>query len=218
MTVMAKAVLFDMDGTLLDTLQDIALSGNRMLSSMDLPTHPLDAYRYFVGAGALNLVTMALPEEKKDEKTIQEGLKRLLAFYDQTWMENTRPYPGIPDMLNFLQEKGYRLAILSNKPDSFTKKCAARYLSAWNFEEVWGKRDGFKPKPSPESALKIAGLMNLDPSAYFYLGDTRIDMETAVSTGMYPAGVTWGFRPSGELLAAGAKVLLQHPMDITNFL
>lgn len=213
-----KAVLFDMDGTLLDTLQDLALSGNRMLESMNLPTHPLEAYRYFVGAGALNLVKMALPEEQREEQTIRAGLEKLLAVYEETWMENTQPYAGIPEMLDYLQNKGYRLAILSNKPDNFTKKFTDRYLSHWNFEQVWGKREGFSPKPSPESAFRIAELMNLDPTDFFYLGDTRIDMETAVGTGMHPTGVLWGFRPAEELLAAGAKLLLQEPMEIKMYL
>lgn len=213
-----KAVLFDMDGTLLDTLTDIALSGNRMLASMNLPTYPLEDYRYFVGAGALNLVKMVLPEEKRDEETVSAGLERLLAIYDKTWMKNTLPYPGIPEMLDYLRDKGYRLAILSNKPDEFTKKLTGRYLADWHFEQVWGKREEFEPKPSPESACRIAELMDLEPADFFYLGDTRIDMETAVRTGMHPTGVLWGFRPAAEILAAGAKVLLEHPMDITTYL
>lgn len=212
-----KAVLFDMDGTLLDTLSDLGCSANRMLEARNLPTHPLGAYRYFVGEGARNLVTRALPEENRDEDTIEPCLEMFLEIYDRSWNEHTQPYPGVPDMLDYLQSKGYRLAILSNKPQAFTEMCTRNFLSRWQFEEVWGKREGFELKPSPGGALRLAENMGLDPVDFFYLGDTRIDMETATRAGMYPAGVLWGFRPKEELLESGAKALLEKPMDIKKF-
>lgn len=213
-----KAVLFDLDGTLLDTLQDLALSGNRMLEALNLPVHPLEAYRYFVGAGALNLVKAVLPSDRRDQDTIEKGLNRFLEVYNENWARNTRPYDGISEMLDYLQDREYRLVVLSNKPDDFTKKCIGQFLSGWRFEHVWGKRDDFKPKPFPESALKIAELMKLEPADFFYLGDTGIDMETATRAGMHPTGVLWGFRPAEELLEAGARVLLQKPMEIADYL
>ena len=213
-----KAVLFDLDGTLLDTLADFGLSANRMLEEADFPVHPLESYRYFVGAGAHNLVSRILPETARNEATIDDCLQKFLKIYDSSWSDNTQPYPGIPEMLDYLQERNYRLAILSNKPQDFTELCVSEFLSDWNFEEVWGKREGFDLKPSPKAALKIAGIMGLESSAYYYLGDTKIDMETATNAGMYSIGVTWGFRPREELLDAGAKILLDKPMDITTYL
>lgn len=209
-----EAVLFDMDGTLLDTLGDLGGSANRMLEANGFPTHPLDAYRYFVGSGALNLVTRVLPEENRDPKTIDACLAAFLEIYDRSWNESSRLYPGVAEMLDYLQDRNYRLCILSNKPQDFTEMCTREYLSRWNFEQIWGKRDGFDLKPSPGGALKIAEIMGLTPADFFYLGDTRIDMETANRSGMFPAGVLWGFRPREELVEFGARVLLEKPMDI----
>lgn len=213
-----RAVLFDMDGTLLDTLMDLATSGNRMLESRNFPTHPLEAYRYFVGAGARNLVTRVLPKANRDDATISSCLETFLEIYDRNWNEQTDLYPGIDEMLDSLVEKGYRLAILSNKPQDFTEMCTGKYLSRWNFEQIWGKRAEFDLKPSPESALKIAEMMKLDPAEFFYMGDTRIDMETATRAGMHPAGVLWGFRPREELLEFGAQVLVEKPDDLKTIL
>jgi len=213
-----KAVLFDLDGTLLDTLEDLGMAANRMLAARHYPEHPLDAYRYFVGEGALNLVSRTLPEADRDDATINACLKEFLDDYEINWKVKTRLYPGITDMLNYLQGEGYRLSILSNKPQNPTRNCVDEFLSRWQFEEVWGKREGIPRKPSPESALKIAEIMGLSPAEILYLGDTRIDMETASSAGMLPIGVLWGFRTKEELLASGAKALLKTPLDIADLL
>lgn len=213
-----KAILFDLDGTLLDTLEDLGLSANSMLAARGFPEHPLEAYRYFVGEGALHLVTQVLPEENRDEETISACLTEFLDDYNRNWKVTTRLYPGIADMLDYLQAQGYRLSILSNKPQEATRKCVDEFLSRWQFEEVWGKREGIPRKPSPDSAQKIAALMGLPPSAFLYLGDTRIDMETANATGMTPAGVLWGFRTRAELVASGAKALLKTPLEIVDLL
>ena len=213
-----KAVLFDLDGTLLNTLEDLGMSANRMLAARNFPQPPMDAYCYFVGEGALNLVTQTLPEANRTEETITACLKEFLDDYELNWKEKTQLYMGIADMLDYLQGEGYRLSILSNKPQDPTQNCADEFLSRWRFEEVWGKREGIPRKPSPESALKIAEIMGLSPAEILYLGDTRIDMETANSAGMFPAGVLWGFRDKEELLASGAKALLKTPMDIVDVL
>jgi len=213
-----QAVLFDLDGTLLDTLEDLGLSANRMLAARSFPEHPLEAYRYFVGEGALNLTTQVLPTENRDEETINACLGEFLDDYNRNWNVKTRLYPGIADMLDYLQSQGYRLSILSNKPQETTRMCVDEFLSRWRFEEVWGQREGIPRKPSPESALKIAAIMGLPPSEFLYLGDTRIDMETANASGMFPAGVLWGFRPEAELLSAGARALLKTPLEIVDLL
>jgi phosphoglycolate phosphatase len=213
-----KAILFDLDGTLLDTLEDLGMSNNRMLAARKFPEHPLDAYRYFVGEGAVKMVTRTLPETDRDDATINACLQAFLDDYEINWKVKTQLYPGIVDMLNYLQQEGYRLSILSNKPQNPTRNCVDEFLSRWQFEEVWGKREGIPRKPSPESALKIAEIMGLSPAEILYLGDTRIDMETASSAGMFPAGVLWGFRTKEELLASGAAALLKTPLDIINVL
>ncbi|MCP4749397.1 MAG: HAD family hydrolase [Proteobacteria bacterium] len=209
-----KAVLFDMDGTLLDTLTDIAKSTNRVLASRNLPQHKLEDYKYFVGAGATHLVTSVLPEEERNEKTIQECLEAFEKDYSVRWKENTRPYAGIEEMLDTLTKRGLKMAILSNKPHEITVSCVGEMLSNWRFEVVFGQRDDVPRKPDPAGALEISERMNIPPSDFLYLGDTGIDMKTAAAADMFSVGVLWGFRPREELLGSGAKALIEAPMDI----
>ena len=213
-----NAVLFDLDGTLLDTLDDLADSVNRVLIAQGFPAHPVDEYRYFVGEGARLLVTRALPEAQRDEATIQKSLALFHEDYGQHWKDKTRPYAGIPNMLDALSERGLKLTILSNKPDMFTKQCVAALLPNWTFDIIFGQREGTPRKPNPAGAIEIARLLNLPPSEVLYLGDTAIDMKTAGGAGMFPVGALWGFRTREELLENGAKVLLKQPVDILNIL
>ncbi len=213
-----KAVLFDMDGTLLDTLTDIGNATNRILASRNFPQHELGKYRYFVGEGALRLIKCALPENAQDESTIRECHQAFLDDYAANWNHNTLLYDGIDAMLNALTEYGLKMALLSNKPHENTKACVTEHLSNWKFVEVFGQRDGIPRKPDPAGALEIAERMNLLPAEFLYLGDTGIDMTTAISAGMFPIGVLWGFRPKKELLDFGAKSVIEKPLDVLDFL
>ncbi|MDM8554914.1 HAD family hydrolase [Desulfococcaceae bacterium HSG7] len=214
-----KAVLFDLDGTLLNTLDDLADTANRVLAAKGFPTHPLDAYRYFVGEGAAKLIVRALPSEKRhNDHCVQTCLQAFYEDYDMNWNVSTHPYKGIPAMLDALTVKNIKLAVLSNKPDKFTQKCAAEFLSKWNFEVVFGLRENVPRKPDPTSAFEVAALLNLSPSEFIYVGDTSIDMQTANAAGMFATGVEWGFRPVDELKAAGAQLIISHPSAILNLL
>ena len=213
-----KAVLFDLDGTLLDTLADLGNSINRVLAARGCPVHPLDAYRYFVGSGARNLVEQALPEAMRDDATVDACLAAFQADYAQNWRADTKPYDGIAGMLDAIVEKGLPIAVLSNKPDRLTKLFVAELLSAWRFEVVFGQRDSVPRKPDPAAALDIAERLGVAPGEVLYLGDSGIDMQTATRAGMFAVGVLWGFREANELLADGARLLAAKPMDTLGLL
>ena len=214
-----QAAIFDLDGTLLDTLDDLAHSMNRVLESRGLPVHPVDRYRYFVGDGANVLVKRVLPEDRAgDEEFCAFCLTDFLEDYGKNWASRTRLYPGIAEMLDSLLKRDFRLGVLSNKPDAFTRLCVERYLGRWNFQAVMGERPGVRRKPAPDGALEIAGRLGIDPERCLYFGDTSIDMKTAQGAGMFPIGVLWGFRDEKELSAAGARLLLKRPADLMDFL
>lgn len=209
-----KAVLFDLDGTLLDTLADLGNAVNRVLEKCGFPTHPLDAYRYFVGDGSAMLIHRAVPPEARSKETVDHCLQAFLEDYGQNWQVNTKPYPGVPEMLDALTAQGVKLAILSNKVHEFTQKCVRHLLPRWTFDIVFGQREGVPRKPDPAGAREVASLLGIPPMDFLYLGDTAIDMLTATASGMWPIGVLWGFRPAKELQDAGARALLEQPLDV----
>jgi len=208
------AILFDLDGTLLDTLDDLAESCNSALRQLGCPEHPRQAYKYFIGDGVENLVRRALPQDRCDASTLARCAELMRVEYSQRWAEKTRPYPGIPELLDALAARRVPMAVLSNKPDQFARLCVERLLPQWRFEVVLGAGDSFPRKPDPAAALEIAERLRLPPEKILYLGDTNTDMQTAVAAGMYPAGVLWGFRTADELSAHGAKVLIRHPSEL----
>jgi len=213
-----KVILFDLDGTLLDTLEDLGNSVNRVLAEKKFPTHDLDLYRYFVGDGALMLITRALPKQMRNNDTIQACVDEFKKDYSQNWKVKTRLYDGISEMLDEVVSRNLKLAVLSNKPHKFTKQSVNKFLSNWRFEIVFGQRDAVPRKPSPEGALVIAEHLNTKPENILYLGDSDVDMQTAVAAGMFPVGVLWGFRSAKELKDAGAKALLERPSEVLSLL
>jgi phosphoglycolate phosphatase len=213
-----KAVLFDLDGTLLDTLRDIADSVNAALTEMGFPTHLEDDYRYFVGEGREVLALKAMPENHRDKDT-QTRLGVIIdKEYEERWPAHTHPYPGVPELLDGLTTKKLRLAILSNKPQDSAEVMVSWFLPSWEFEIILGAGPGIPRKPDPTAALQLAAAMKLKPRDFLYVGDSGIDMKTAVAAGMYPAGALWGFRTAEELKTAGAKVLLAYPTDVLKLL
>ena len=209
-----KAVLFDLDGTLLDTLKDLADATNAALAELGLPGHPLEAYKQFVGDGLENLVRRAMRQEPLDEALLARGIELTRHEYAGRWAEKTRPYPGIPDLLDGLGRRGIPMAVFSNKPDEFTRLCVTRLLAGWHFLAVQGATPELPRKPDPRGALAIAARMGVAPREVLYLGDTNTDMQTAVAAGMFPVGALWGFRTADELLAAGAAALAKTPTDV----
>lgn len=213
-----NAVIFDLDGTLLDTLQDLVNTLNSVLNFHNYPTHTLDECRFLVGHGMRELVRKGLPENARKDEHIDLLLKEFMACYADNWNVHSKPYPGIAALLDTITERNIKMAILSNKADHFTSLCAKSLLKTWNFDVVMGHKEGIARKPDPEGALLVARMLGEDPAAILYVGDSGIDMLTASRAGMYPLGVLWGFRPKSELLEFGAKTVVQHPEEIMGML
>lgn len=208
------AVLFDLDGTLLDTLEDIADAANRVLARHRYPIHPVAAYRFFVGEGARTLVERTLPEAARDDDTIDRMYAEFRGAYARNWDAKTRAYRGVPEMLDGLVERGFKIAVLSNKPDDFTRRCVEELLGEWKFDVVLGHHDGVPAKPDPAGALRVAEELGVPPERILFVGDSSIDMRTAVAAGMFPVGVLWGFRPREELETNGARAIIEVPDEL----
>ncbi|MCK5114267.1 MAG: HAD family hydrolase [Phycisphaerae bacterium] len=208
-----SSVLFDLDGTLLDTLDDLADSMNNALTARNLPAHPTEAYKIFVGDGVETLTRRALGDAYED-KLAAAVLADMKAQYAKLWDNKTKPYDGICDMLAALSQKGVKLSVLSNKPHNFTKLCVERFLGDFSFDVVQGVSETCLPKPDPSGALVVAETLATSPENFAYLGDTNTDMKTANAAGMFAIGVTWGFRSAEELRKNGAKALINHPSEL----
>lgn len=213
-----KAVLFDLDGTLLDTLDDLADSMNASLRRFGFPPNTVDTYRYLVGDGLMNLVSRALPADHRDEATINNVVRAQWEEYSRNWANKTRPYEGIPELLDALQERGVVMCVLSNKPDDFTRIVVQKFLSKWKFAVVRGQEEDTPIKPDPSAANQIALRLGIANAEFLYVGDSNTDMRTANAAGMFAVGALWGFRPRDELLAAGAKALIEQPRELLTLL
>ncbi len=207
-----QAVIFDLDGTLADSLRDIAEAMNRSLTEHGLPTHPVDAYRTMVGEGIETLGRRVVPSGFSGD--LQSVITRYRDEYDRLDHVHTFPYAGVEAMLDALTAAGLRLAVLSNKRDDFTLKLVAQRFGRWAFADVRGEREGVPRKPDPTAAFELALALNVLPANIAFVGDTSVDMKTATAAGMRPIGCLWGFRGRDELLAAGARELLTTPMDL----
>jgi phosphoglycolate phosphatase len=213
---MIRAVLFDLDGTLADTLADLANATNWALTQLGCPTHPLENYRHMVGDGARQLCARALPADRQE--LLEDAVRLMRGRYGEHWHDETRLYPGVADVVAALAKRGHKLAVLSNKPDDFTRQVVAHYFPANPFHVVRGQLPGVPLKPDPTAALEIARRLSIPPSDWLYLGDTNTDMRTAVAAGMKPVGVLWGFRDREELTQSGARALVERPDQILTLL
>ncbi len=208
------AVIFDLDGTLLDTLKDLGDAMNRVLKAHGWPEHPESAYKKFVGNGATRLIERAVPGDARTPEVIKECLREFLDDYSQNWAVNTKPYPGIPELLEGLQGHQIIMSVLSNKIHDFTLMCVNRFLPSFTFAQVLGEREGIPKKPDPAGALEIVQETGIPAEKTLYVGDTAIDMQTARAAGMFAVGVLWGFRERDELEENGADALVERPEEI----
>jgi phosphoglycolate phosphatase len=211
-----RAVLFDLDGTLADTLADLANATNSALAQLGCPTHLLDAYRHKVGDGARELCARALPADK--QHLVDDAVRLMRAHYDTHCFELTRLYEGIPELVSALAECRCKMAVLSNKPDDFSKRMVAHYFKPSPFDAVRGQLPNVPLKPDPTAALQIAAELGLPPAQWLYLGDTNTDMRAACAAGMLPVGALWGFRDREELVESGAKHVLARPKEVFELL
>lgn len=213
-----RGVIFDLDGTLLDTLQDLADSVNRVVGKRGFRTHELESFRWLVGEGARVLIERSLPEGQRDEASIDATLADYRIDYAQNWNVSTKAYDGIPEMLTELRRRGLALGVLSNKPHPMTVKCIEGYFPTVSFGAVLGQREDVPRKPDPAGAHEAAKAMGVEAVDVLYVGDTGIDMLTARAAGMQAVGVTWGFRPESELRENGAQTIIHHPRELIQLL
>ncbi len=208
---MFKAVLFDLDGTLTNTLDDIADAMNRALRLHGLAEWPVDAYRYLVGNGAKTLSERVVREHIDQAPAVRATYQ---AWYETHNLVKTQPYAGIRELLAALAARGLKLTVFSNKPDADTRNVVAHFFPDTPWALVRGQVEGVPVKPDPAGALAVAGAIGVAPADILYLGDTSVDMNCAAAAGMCPVGALWGFRTEEELRASGAKYLLKEPMDM----
>ncbi|MFA5864951.1 MAG: HAD family hydrolase [Phycisphaerae bacterium] len=209
MNIRYPAVIFDLDGTLADTLKDLADATNWGLAKLGQPQHRLDNYRYLVGTGRTELCRKALPENRQD--LVEQLIVLMTDYYAKHCFDTTLPYPGIEDLLNNLSAQNIKLAVLSNKPQNFVELTLERLFGRFRFSAVVGDCDDKPRKPDPTGALSIAKALKLPPQQIAYVGDTSTDMQTANRAKMFAIGVSWGFRERQELIDHGANVIVDTP-------
>jgi phosphoglycolate phosphatase len=201
------AAIFDLDGTLLDTLTDLANSGNHALKAVGQPTHEREAYRTLVGQGVDKLFIDALPIDQQHLHS--QAVAAFHAHYADHRFDTTQPYPGIWRMLTAMSDRGIKLGVLSNKPHRATVDVIERYFSDLPWSVVRGHKPGTPPKPQPTSAREVIDEMSVEPKRCLYVGDTKVDMLTGKAAGMYTVGVSWGFRSIQELQDNGADAIVE---------
>lgn len=208
-----KAVLFDLDGTLVNTLDDLADAANQVLAGHGFPTHPTERFKIFVGDGLRQLMTRITPASITPAE-LEQCCQDFVSVYHQCWDRNSRPYPGVEAMLSSLSDHGLRLAVLSNKPHAFTTVYMERFFAGHHFDMVLGQREGVPRKPDPAGALEIAAKLRIAAGQCAYVGDSGVDMLTGKAAGMLTIGVSWGFRTVTELLQHNADLIVATPEEI----
>ncbi len=207
-----RAVVFDLDGTLVDSLADLAASGNELLSLYGKPPHATEAYRYLVGNGSRKLVERLLPEFDPEET--DQALTKYKSIYARRSLEHTRPYKDIPELLTALRERGVKLGVCTNKHQQAAESVLKKLFPPETFNAFTGDRPPAPPKPDPANIHFVLKQLQVQPEEVAYLGDTSVDMQAAVRAGVLPVGVLWGFRPRSELEENGAKILLETPLEL----
>jgi phosphoglycolate phosphatase len=211
---MFGAVIFDLDGTLIDSLEDIAHAANEVLVEFGRHVVPVERYRTLVGDGVAVLMERLMPETASDERLRAASIASFDRHYDQHWNKRSKPYDGISELLNSLTCARLPMAILSNKPEAFTRRCADFFFPTISFSFVVGHSERFPKKPDPASSLWIANAIGVPADRIAYVGDTNTDMKTAVAAGFFAMGVLWGFRTRDELYETGARVVYDSPSEL----
>jgi phosphoglycolate phosphatase len=208
-------VIFDLDGTLLDSIADIAMATNKVLKDHNLPEHPLERYVEFIGNGARRIVQRALPAQlKSDEAFVDKILKAYKAAYKENIVVESKLFDGIPDLLKFLNKSGLPIAIFTNKPHDQTMLIADKLLRAFKFEVILGQKDENPKKPDPFGALWIVEQMGLKPSDVLFVGDSAVDVNTAKNASMQLVGVRWGYSEENELEDAGCETIVDTVSEL----
>ncbi len=210
---MIKAVLFDLDGTLVNSLADLGDSTNYALSKFGFPVHEIEKYKYFVGDGMQKLIERVLPEDSRDEETKAKVFECFWNRYAEHYLDKTVAYDGIDNVIEALKQMGLKIAVVSNKADEMAKIVTEKIFGNV-FDSVTGKREGYPTKPNPKLTLEIIGELGVEPQECVFVGDSGMDMATAKNSGCVALGVLWGFRKSDELLQNGADYLVSETYGI----
>lgn len=215
---MKRLVIFDLDGTLLNTIADLAQSTNYALSRLSYPTHEESAYNLMVGNGINKLFERALPEAERSESNVLRVRAEFVPYYNLHNADKSRPYPGIPELLLHLQQSGLQLAVASNKYQAATEQLIAHYFPTIHFSAVLGQREGIPTKPDPTIVEDILKITDIPRADVLYVGDSGVDMQTANNASVEACGVTWGFRPRAELEAQHPAHIIDLPKEILNLI
>ncbi|MEN5054160.1 HAD family hydrolase [Sphingobacterium kitahiroshimense] len=213
-----KLIIFDLDGTLLDTLQDLGDSCNMILERYGYPTHLLESYKKFVGNGVRMLIERALPQDVRTDDIITHLLSAFKKYYEEKAESHTKPYAGIIQLLQDLQSSGYLISIASNKYHEAVLPLVAKYFSEFSFDLILGHRNGHPAKPDPDIVFDTLNILNVKPDDCFYVGDSSVDMDTANNAGVQAIGVSWGFREVDELRLHGATFIIDEPKQLLDIL
>ena len=214
---MKKLVIFDLDGTLLDTIADLAAAANYALQQLGYPTHPVDTIRTYVGNGINKLLERSLPETERNEENVMRMRSHFVPYYDKHNADLSRPYPGIVALLEELQHRGVMIAVASNKYQAATAELVKHYVPTIDFIEVLGQREGIAVKPDPTIVFDILKKAKVQPEEVLYVGDSGVDMQTAINSGVDAVGVAWGFRPKAELESFCPKGIIDKAEELLEF-
>ena len=217
-TVNTDLVIFDLDGTLLDTIGDLAVACNAVLALRGLPQHSYEEYCHFVGNGIMRLVARALPEEHRTPYTVAAVRADFVKYYTEHIDAYTKPYDRIPELVAGLVRRGVRIAVASNKFQAGTEKLVRLFFPDVPFAAVFGQREGVPLKPDPAVVEEILSLTGAAKERVLYVGDSGVDMQTAAAAGVRSVGVTWGFRDREELVESGAAHIVDKPAEILDLL
>ena len=209
-----RLIVFDLDGTLLNSLEDLADSAHWVLEQHGFPTHPVDAYRYFVGDGVRKLIERILPQEERTEARIEQCRQEFVAYYKVHMEDKTSVYEGITELLVELKNRGLKIAVATNKVHIAVKPLMEKYFPEIRFDSMIGQREGVPVKPAPQIMFDILRETGCEPSEALHVGDTATDMQLAHNAGVTPVGVLWGYRPLEELQEAGAKFIIEKPEEL----
>jgi len=215
---MKTLIIFDLDGTLLNTIADLAISTNYALEKCGFPTHDTEAYRFFIGNGINNLFMKVLPEGFKTSENILMIRQYFLEYYGAHNAELTVPYPGIPEILLHLQKAGFQLAVASNKYQQATEKLVKYFFPEIKFMAVFGQREGIPVKPDPTIVHDILSIAKVEKREVLYIGDSGVDMQTAQNAGVDACGVTWGFRTRSEMEEFSPAYFVDEATEILEIL
>ena len=209
-----KLIVFDLDGTLINSLEDLADSANHILTQHGFPTHPVDAYRYFVGDGVRKLIERILPSDERNDTQIERCRQEFVEYYSIHMEDKTSVYEEITDLLKALKTNGLKIAVATNKVHSAVAPLMAKYFPGIRFDSMIGQREGVPVKPNPQIMYDILKETGCKPSETLHIGDTATDMQLAHNAGVTPVGVLWGYRPLEEIQEAGTQQIIKHPLDL----